>query len=198
ILFLIINSVYKYFSGGKDLYSIYMHLDLKLDFRLVLFVYILSFLIIYIGIKKLIKKLKKNSILDGLKGNIRNKNYKKHDLKYTGNIEKDLSKQFYKNSKYNFRFTGITFKIGFLLMVFVMVAITYYSMDKKYNRVSKYETYDIQGEYATLKPLHEDFIKEIKKLNIEDLVNFRKETVFLDFDPNMVSNKYRNTDSLSS
>src|SRR5699024_4435917 len=121
-----------------------------------------------------------------------------HDLKYTGNIEKDLSKQFYKNSKYNFRFTGITFKIGFLLMVFVMVAITYYSMDKKYNRVSKYETYDIQGEYATLKTLHEDFIKEIKKLNIEDLVNFRKETVFLDFDPNMVSNKYRNTDSLSS
>src|SRR5699024_3640198 len=104
ILFLIINSVDKYFSGGKDLYSIYMHLYLKLDFRLVLFVYILSFLIIYIGIKKPIKKLKKNSILDGLKGNIRNKNYKKHDLKYTGNIEKDLSKQFYKNSKYNFRF----------------------------------------------------------------------------------------------
>src|SRR5699024_7226244 len=31
ILFLIINSVDKYFSGGKDLYSIYMHLDLKLD-----------------------------------------------------------------------------------------------------------------------------------------------------------------------
>jgi len=198
ILFLIINSVDKYFSGGKDLYSIYTHLDLKLDFRIVLFVYILSFLIIYIGTKKPIKKLKKNSILNGLKGKIRDKKHKKHDLKYTGNIEKNLSKQFYKNSKYNFRFTGITFKIGFLLMVFIMVAITYYSMDKKYNRVNKYETYDIQGEYATLKPLDEDFIKEIKELKIEDLVNFRKEIVFLDFDPNIVSNKYKNTGSLSS
>ncbi|MBU5292638.1 FtsX-like permease family protein [Anaerosalibacter bizertensis] len=198
ILFLIINSVDKYFSGRKDLYSIYTHLDLKLDFRLILFVYILSFLIIYIGTKKPIKKLKKNSILNGLKGNIRDKKHKKHDLKYTGNIEKNLSKQFYKNSKYNFRFTGITFKIGFLLMVFIMVAITYYSMDKKYNRVNKYETYDIQGEYATLEPLDEDFIKEIKELKIEDLVNFRKEIVFLDFDPNIVSNKYKNTGSLSS
>lgn len=198
ILFLTINLVDKYFSGEKDIYSIYMYLDVKLDFRFILFLYILSFLIIYIGTKKPIKKLKKNSILDGLKGNIRDKNYKKQDLKYTRNIEKDLSKQFYKNSKYNFRFTGITFKIGFLLMVFVMMSITYYSMDKKYNRVSKYQTYDIQGEYATLKPLNEEFIKEIKELEIEDLVNFRKETVFLDFEPNVVSNKYKKSGSLDS
>lgn len=198
ILFLIINSVDKYFSGGKDLYSIYMHLDLKLDFRLILFVYILSFLIIYIGTKKPIKKLKKNSILDGLKGNIRDKNYKKHDLKYTGNIEKNLSKQFYKNSKYDFRFTGITLKLGFLLMIFIMIAITYYSMDKKYNRVSKYEIYDIQGEYATLNPLNEDFIKDIKALRLEGLVNFRKESVSLVFDDSLVSDEYKNTGSLNS
>ncbi|CCQ95405.1 hypothetical protein CULT_260014 [[Clostridium] ultunense Esp] len=66
-------------------------------------------------------------------------------------------------------------------MVFIMAAITYYSMDKKYNRINKYETFDIQGEYATLKPLDEDFIKEIKELEIEDLVNFRKEIVFFRF-----------------
>jgi ABC-type lipoprotein release transport system permease subunit len=197
ILFLIINKVDKYFSGGKDIYSIYMYLDLKLDFRLILFVYILSFLIIYLGTKKPIKKLKKSFILDGLKGNIKGKSHKKHDLKYTENIEKDLSKQFYKNSKYAFRFTNITLKLGFLLMVFIMIGITYYSMDKKYNRISKYGTYDIQGEYATLNPLNEDIIKEIKELGIEDLVNFRKEAVSLNFDSSMVSNEYKDIGSLS-
>lgn len=197
ILFSIMNGIEKYFSAG-DLYSIYMYLNLKFDFKLVLFVYILSFLIIYLSTKKPIKKLKKNSILDGLKGNIKGKGYKKHDLKYRGNIGKDLPKQFYKNSKYNFRFTSITLKLGFLLMVFIMMVITYYSMDKKYNRVSKYETYDIQGEYATLNPLNEEFIKDIKALELEDLVNFRKELVCLDFDDSLVSDEYKNTGSLSN
>lgn len=197
ILFSIMNGIEKYFSAG-DLYSIYMYLNLKFDFKLILFVYILSFLIIYLSTKRPIKKLKKNSILDGLKGNIKGKSYKKHDLEYKDNIGKDLSKQFYKNSRYNFRFTGITLKIGFLLMMLIMISFTYYSMDKKYNRVSKYESYDIQGEYATLNPLNEEFIKEIEALDLEDLVNFRKEFVSLDFDDSLVSDEYKNTGSLSN
>lgn len=196
IVFFIIKGVDKYFSGGKDIYSIYMYLNL--DFKLVLFVYILSFAIIYLSTKNPIKKLKKNSILNGLRGNIKGKSYKKHDLEYRGNIGKDISKQFYKNSKYDFRFTGITLKLGFLLMIFIMIAITCYSMDKKYNHVSKYETYDIQCEYATLNPLNKDFIKDIRALEVEELVNFRKESVYLDFDESLVSSEYKNTGSLSS
>lgn len=198
ILFMIINGIDNHFSSGKDLYSIYMHLNLKLDFRLILFIYILSFLIIYLGTKRPIKKLKKNSILDGLSGDVKNKSYKKHDLKYTGNIEKDLSKQLYRNSKHDFRFTGVTLKLGFLLMIFIMLGFTFYSMDKEYNRMNKFETYDIQGEYATLKPLNEDLIKNIETLEIEDLVNFRDVTVNLDLDDRLISDKYKNKGSLNN
>ncbi|CCQ95406.1 hypothetical protein CULT_260015 [[Clostridium] ultunense Esp] len=63
-----------------------MHLNLKFDFKLIVFIYILSLLIIYISTKKPIKRLKKNSILSGLKGNIKGKSHKKYDLKYKGNI----------------------------------------------------------------------------------------------------------------
>lgn len=198
ILFMIINGIDNYFSSGKNLYSIYMHLNLKLDFRLILFIYIVSLLIIYLASKKPIKKLKKSSILDGLSGNIKNKSYRKHDLKYTGNIEGDLSKQFYKNSKYNFRFTGITLKLGFLLMIFIMLGFTFYSMDKEYNRMSKFETYDIQGEYVTLKPLKEEFMNDIEKLEIEDLVNFRNVTVNFDLDDKLIYDEYKDVGSLNS
>ena len=195
LLFMIINGVEKHFLGEKD---IYIYLKLTMDIKLILFVYIVSFLIIYLSTKKPIKKFKNNSILNGLKGDIKGKIYKKHDLKYNGNIEKDLSKQFYKNSKYNFRFTGITLKIGFLLMVFVMISITYYSMNKKYNRENQYETYDIQCEYITLNPLNEGFITDIKALGIEDLISFRRCTVNLELDDRMVFDEYKNTGSLSN
>lgn len=198
LLFMIINGVDNHFSKGKNLYSIYMHLKLKLDFRLVVFIYFVSLLIIYLASKKPIKKLKKSSILDGLSGDIKNKSYRKHDLKYTGNIEVDLSKQFYKNSKYNFRFTGITLKLGFLLMIFIMLGFTFYSMDKEYNRMSKFENYDIQGEYVTLKPLKEDFMNDIEKLQIEDLVNFRNITVNLDLDDKLIYDEYKDRGSLNS
>ena len=198
ILFLILNEVDKYFSNGEDIYSVYMHLNLKLDFKLVLFVYILSLLIIYISTKKPIKKLKTNTIIDGLKQDIKGKSYRKHDLKYKGNIEKDLSRQFYNNSKYDFRFTSITLKIGFLLMTFIMIAFTYYSMDKEYNSMSKYKTYDIQAEYVTLNPLNKDLMKKIKNLEVEDLVNFRKESVYLYFDKNLISDKYKNEGNLNN
>lgn len=198
LLFIIISRVEKYFSNAKEAFSNNMYLNLKFDFKLVAFVYILSFLIIYLSTKKPIKKLKKNSILNGLKRNIKSKSYRKYDLKYTGSIEKDLSKQFYKNSKHNFRFTGVTLKIGFLLMAFIMTVITYYSIDEKYNRVNKYETYGIQGQYATSNPLNEELIKSIKSLDIDELVNFRKESVYLDFDNNLVSNEYKSTGSLTN
>lgn len=198
LLFMIINGIDNYFSRGKDLYSIYMHLNLKLDFRLILFICIVSLLIIYLASKKPIKKLKKSSILEGLGGDVKKKGYRKHDLKYTGNIEEDLSKQFYKNSKYNFRFTGITLKLGFLLMIFIMLGFTYYSMDKEYNRMSKFETYDIQGEYATLKPLSEELMNYIDRLEIEDLVNFRNVTVNLDLDDTLIYDEYKDTGSLDS
>lgn len=197
VLFLTINRVDKYF-GGNYPYSISNYLDLKLNFKLIIFIYLLSFLIIYLGSKKPIKKLKKISILDGLKGNIIGKSYKKYDLKYKGNIEKDLSKQFFKNSKYQFKFTNITLKIGFSLMVFIMVLITYYSMDKKYNREIKYESYDIQGEYVTLNPLKEEFIEKVKALSIEDLINFRKESVSLDLDYELLFDEYKNSESLKN
>ncbi|MEW8973392.1 MAG: ABC transporter permease, partial [Tissierellaceae bacterium] len=198
LLFLIINRVERCFSIEKEMALINTYLDLKLDFKFILFIYILSILIIYIGTRKPIRKLKKNSILNGLKGNIKSKSHKKYDLKYRGDIEKDLSKQFYKNSKYNFKFTSMMLKIGFLLMVFIMTAFTYYSMDKKYNRVDKYKTYDIQGEYTTSAPLNEKFIRDIKALDIEDLINFRNVTVSLDFDDNLVTDEYKNTGSLSN
>ncbi len=198
LLFIIISRVEKYFSNAKEAFSNNMYLNLKFDFKLVAFVYILSFLIIYLSTKKPIKKLKKNSILNGLKRNIKSKCYRKYDLKYTGSIEKDLSKQFYKNSKHNFRFTGVTLKMGFLLMAFIMTVITYYSIDEKYNRVNKYETYGIQGQYATSNPLNEELIKDIKSLDIDELVNFRKESVYLDFDNNLVSNEYKSTGSLTN
>lgn len=198
ILFTIVNRIENYFSSGKNLYSINTHLNLRLDFRLILFIYIVSLLIIYLAAKKPIKKLKKSSILEGLSGDVKNKGYKKHDLKYTGDIEGDLSKQFYKNSKYNFRFTGITLKLGFLLMIFIMLGFTFYSMDKEYNRMSKFETYDIQGEYVTLKPLKEDFMNDIEKIEIEDLVNFRKVTVVLDLDSSLISDGYKNIGSLNN
>ncbi|MBW4828472.1 MAG: hypothetical protein KZY61_10905 [Clostridiaceae bacterium] len=198
LLFFIINKVEQYFLNAKEIFSNTMYLNLKFDFKLVAFVYIISFLIIYLSTKKPIKKLKNNSILNGLKGNIKSRNYKKYDLKYTGNIEKDLSKQFYKNSKRNFKFTGITLKIGFLLMAFIMTVITYYSIDEKYNRVNKYETYGIQGQYATLKPINKELIKGIKSLNINELINFRKQYVYLDFDYNIVSNEYKDTGSLNN
>lgn len=190
-VFLLISGVEKYIFNGKDLYLIYRYLDLRFDFRLVLFVYLLSLLIIYLSMNKPIRTLKKHSILDGLKGKITGKNHKKHDLKYTGDIGKDLSKQFYNNSKSSFRLTGFTLKIGFLLMVFIMMAITCYSMDKKYNRVSSYETYDIQVEYTTFDPLNEDFIKGIKTLKLMDFVNFRKESVSLDVDDSQISDEYK-------
>ena len=196
-LFLTINRVDRYF-GGNYPYSISNYLDLKLNFKLIIFIYLLSFLIIYLGSKKPVKKLKKTSILDGLKGNITGKSYKKYDLKYKGNIEKDLSKQFFKNSKYQFRFTNITLKIGVSLMVFIMGLITYYSMDKKYNREIKYESYDIQGEYITLNPLKEEFIEKMKALSIEDLINFRKESVSLDLDYELLCDEYKNSESLKN
>lgn len=198
LLFFIINKVEQYFLNAKETFSNTTHLNLKFDFKLVAFVYIISFLIIYLSTKKPIKKLKNNSILNGLKGNIKSKNYKKYDLKYTGNIEKDLSKQFYKNIKRNFKFTGITLKIGFLLMAFIMTVITYYSIDEKYNRANKYETYGIQGQYATLEPINKELIKGIKSLDINELINFRKQSVYLDFDYNIVSNEYKDTGSLNN
>ena len=196
-LFVTINRVDRYF-GGNNPYSISNYLDLKLNFKLIIFIYLLSFLIIYVGSKKPVKKLKKISILDGLKGNITGKSYRKYDLKYKGNIEKDLSKQFFKNSKYQFRFTNITLKIGFSLMVFIMVLVTYYSMDKKYNRQIKYESYDIQGEYVTLNPLKEEFIEKIKALSIEDLINFRKESVSFNLDYELLFDEYKDNESLKN
>ncbi|WP_313233834.1 FtsX-like permease family protein [Tissierella praeacuta] len=198
LLFFAINKVEMYFSKSKEILESTMSLNLSLNFKFAILIYILSSTIIYLSTKKPIKKLKKNSILNGLKGEIDSRSYKKHDLKYNGNIEKNLSKQFYKNSKKSFKFTGITLKLGFILMAFIMTIITYYSLEEKYNNVDRYTTYGIQGEYATINPLNEDLINNIKSLNIDDFVNFRSEYVYIDYNENLIDNEFKNSGSLNN
>ncbi len=198
LLFFAINRVEMYFSKSKEILESTMNLNMHLNFKFAMVVYILSSLIIYLSTKKPIKKLRKNSILNGLKGNIKSKSYKKYDLNYKENIEKDSSKQFYKNSRKNFRFTGITLKLGFMLMAFIMTIITYYSIEEKYNSIDKYTTYGIQGEYATVKPLNEELINNIKSLDIDDFINFRSQSVYLDFNDNLVFDEYKNTGGLNN
>lgn len=198
ILFLIINKVEKYFSTNKGIIESNLDLNFYSNIKFIVFIYILSTVIIYLGTKKPIKKLKKNSILDGLKGNISSKSYKKYDLKYTKDIEKDLSKQFYKNSKKSFKSSGFILKLGFVLMSFVMMVITYMSLEDNLNTVNKYETYNIQGKYATISPLKKSMIKDIKANGIEDIISFRNESVYLDFDEKLIDEDYLNSGGLEN
>lgn len=198
LLFFIINKVELYFSKSKGILENTLHLNFYSSFKFVIFIYILSSIVIYLGTKKPIKKLKKNSILNGLKGEIKSKSYKKYDLKYTGDIEKDLSKQFYKNSKKSFKSSGITLKLGFVLMSFIMIIITYASMEERFNSVNKYTTYSIQGKYATLSPLNKDMIDNIKSLNLDDFINFRSESVYLDYNQDLIDDEFKNSGSLNN
>lgn len=198
LLFFSINKVEMYFYKSKNILESTMNLNLSLNFKFAILIYILSLAIIYLSTKKPIKKLKRNSILNGLKGGIESKSYKKHDLEYNGNIEKDLSKQFYKNAKKSFKFTGITLKLGFILMAFIMIIITYYSIDERYNNVNRYTTYGIQGEYSTITPLNEDLINDIKSLNIDDFINFRSECVYIDYNEDLIYDDFKNSGSLNN
>lgn len=190
LLFMVIYRVEQHFGGGS-VYSITNNLELDFNPLIFIVIYLVSFLIIYLGSKKPIKRLKKISIIDSLKGNIPGKSHKKYDLKYRGDIEKDLSRQFYKNSKRNFRFTNISLKLGFLLMAFIMIAISYYSLEKEYNSIDKFSSYNLQVEYANNKELDQHLIEDIKALKPDDLVNFRKESVYLDLDLESLKEDYR-------
>ncbi|MBB6697745.1 ABC transporter permease [Clostridium algidicarnis] len=198
LLFLAINKVEMYFSKSKNILESTIDLNVSLNFKFAILIYILSLVIIYLSTKKPIHKLKKSSILNGLKGEIKSKSYKKYDLKYKGNIEKDLSKQFYKNSKKSFKFTGITLKLGFALMAFIIIIITYYSIEERYNNIDRYTTYGIQGEYPTISPLNQDLINDIKSLNIDDFINFRSECVYIDYNEDLIDDNFKNSGSLNN
>ncbi|WP_029452912.1 FtsX-like permease family protein [Clostridium algidicarnis] len=198
LLFLAINKVEMYFSKSKNILESTIDLNVSLNFKFAILIYILSLVIIYLSTKKPINKLKKSSILNGLKGEIKSKSYKKYDLKYKGNIEKDLSKQFYKNGKKSFKFTGITLKLGFALMAFIIIIITYYSIEERYNNIDRYTTYGIQGEYSTISPLNQDLINDIKSLNIDDFINFRSECVYIDYNEDLIDDNFKNSGSLNN
>lgn len=190
LLFLVIYRVEEYF-GGASPYAITKNLSLDLNPLIFIAIYILSLVIIYLGSRKPIRVLKKISILDSLKGNIPGKGYRKYDLKYRGNIERDLSQQFYKNSRRKFLFTKISLKLGFLLMAFIMTAISYYSLEKEENSIDKFTSYNIQAEYANNKELDRHLIDDIKGLDLEEIVNFRKEFVYLDLDFSQLEDEYK-------
>ncbi len=83
-------------------------------------------------------------------------------------------------------------------MAFIMTIITYYSLEEKYNNVDRYTTYGIQGEYATINPLNEDLINNIKSLNIDDFVNFRSQSVYIDYNENLIDDDFKNSGSLNN
>lgn len=198
LLFFIMNKVELYFSKSKGILENDLNLNFYSNLKFIIFVYILSLIIIYLGIKNPMRKLNKNSILNGLKGEIKSKSYKKYDLKYTGNIEKDLSKQFYNNSKKSFKSSSITLKLGFVLMSFILIIITYASMEERFNSVNKYTTYTIQGKYASLNPLNKDMIDSIKSLNLDDFINFRSEHVYIDYNKDLIDDEFKSSGSLDN
>lgn len=198
ILFSVINKVEEYFSASKGILKSNLNINFYSSIKFIIFIYIISTLVIYLATKTPIKKLKNNSILSGLKGDIKSKSYKKYDLISTGDIEKDLAKQFYKNSKKNFISSGLTLKAGFLLMSFILILITYLSMEEKFNSVNKFNTYNIQGRFATLAPINDDFLEDIYSLNPNEVVNYRNEYVYLDYSDDLVDDAFLSSGSLSN
>lgn len=189
LLFTLIQTVENYF-GAKNIYSITNNLRISFHPILLLTLYTISFLVVFLGSKKPGKKLKKLSILDGLKGNMKNKLHKKYDLKYRNNIEKDLSKQFFKNSKKNFRATNISLKLGFTLMTFIMATVSFYNLSVKYDNIDKFNGYNIHCKYGTNKEIDRNLLDDIENLSKNDYINFRKEFIFLDYDEKLISPNY--------
>lgn len=191
VLFLAINQVERYFAKTKGILESKLDLNLYANFKFMVIIYLLTSLLIYLATKKPSRKLRKNSILRGLKGDLDFKAYKKYDLEARGHIERDLAQQFYKNSRRNFRSSGLSLKLGFILMAFIMMVIAYVDLDENLNTLDKYTSYNIQARYASMAPLSPDLLGDLDKLDPEDLINFRSETVYLDYDPDLIDKNYR-------
>ncbi len=179
VLSLIINKV-DLALGQGDAYSLAKNLRLKINPLLVLGLYLISLAIILLASKKPIKKLKKLSIVKGLKADLSKSSPKKYDLDYKGDIERDLARHFYRNSRRNFRFSKLTLRLGFILLTFIVSLLSYHSLDTNYNHSDIYRSYDLNAQYASLESLDQSMLDEVSKLPIEELVRFRHEGVFLD------------------
>ncbi len=195
-LFLFINKTEEYFFKTKGIVQTGLDLDLAFNIKLGFLIYLLASFLIYITSKKPMKKLRGISIARGLKGEVQERAYKKYDLQFKGRIERDLSKQFYKNSRRNFFISGISLKLGFALMSFIIIIVTYVSMEEKYNNLDKYRTYNIQGRYASLLNINDDMISDLEALGLDDLINFRSENVYIDYDEELIDGGYIGLGSL--
>lgn len=190
LLFFLIKKIENNFEV-RSAFSINSNLKLELNPILFIGLYLVSFFIIYLASKKPVKKIKKVSILDALKGNIKSKSHKKYDLLYQGDIEKDLSKQFYKNARASFRSTKVSLKLGFALMVFILGSVTFYALNTSYNNYDKFTGYNIHLEYASNKEINPQLLEDVESLKPKDYINFRKEAVFLDYDEGFISPNYK-------